>query len=148
MSTRLLALLALAVVAGAMAGSAATFALIQRSFSVPTSGSVTAVNVGVYTDAFCTQDMTSISWGLVPPGGAVSRAAYVKNTGNAPVTLSMAVVNWNPSAANGPITVTWDKTGTVLAPGQSVNATITLSVSAGISGITDFSVSLVITGSG
>jgi hypothetical protein len=145
---RLFCFVALALAVGLLVGSAATYAALQVSFSIPTSGSVFAVNVGVYSDSACTVNLTSISWGAVSPGESVDRTVYVKNTGNAPITLSMATSGWSPSVANGPISISWNREGTALNPGQSTAATITLSTSAGISGITDFNVNIIVTGSG
>ena len=133
---------------GMALGSALTLALTQHSQSIPTSGMVIGIGVGVYSDSACTQNLTSISWGTVRPGESVNRTVYVKNTGNAPIILSMAVSGWNPPAANGQITVSWDKEGSSLGAGQSAAATIVLSVSSSISGVTDFSVNVVITGAG
>jgi archaellum component FlaG (FlaF/FlaG flagellin family) len=78
----------------------------------------------------------------------VSRTIYVKNTGNVPITLSMTTTAWNPAGAAGQITVMWDKESASLNPGQSTSATLTLSVSPSISGVTSFSVNVVVTGSG
>lgn len=148
MDRRLLLFVSVALVIGLLVGSALTYAVMQSSFSFPTSGLVIGIGVGVYSDSACTLNLTSISWGTVSPGAGVDRTVYVKNTGNAPITLSMATSGWSPAAANGPITVSWDREGTVLNVGQSTAATITLSTSAGISGITDFSVTIIVTGSG
>lgn len=138
----------IAIVVIGLALTATTAGLLSISQTVSSSGTVTAVNVGVYSDVGCTQTLTSIDWGSVSPGGSVTRIIYVKNTGNAQITLSMTKTNWNPSGANGPITVSWDRESTTLSPGQSTAATLTLSVSSGISGITAFSVNVVVTGSG
>src|SRR4030067_1671225 len=116
--------------------------------AIPSTGLVVAVNVGVYSDSACTLNLTSIDWGSVYPGGSVPRMIYVKNTGNVPMTLSMAATGWNPAGAAGQINVTWDKENDVLNSGQSTSATLTLSVSPTISGVTSFSMSIVITGSG
>ena len=107
----------LACLVGMLVGSAVTYAVIQRSVSFPTSGLIVGVNVGVFSDSGCTQNLTSISWGLVDPGESVDRIVYVKNTGNAPVTLSMALSGWNPAVANGPISIVWDREGVSLNPG-------------------------------
>jgi hypothetical protein len=122
--------------------------LISVSQSVSSSGSVTAINVGVYSDSSCTQNLTTIDWGTVAPGNSVTKTVYVKNTGNSDITLSMTKNGWNPTSANGPITVTWNKESTTLSAGASAAAIITLSVSSSISGITTFSVNIVITGTG
>jgi archaellum component FlaG (FlaF/FlaG flagellin family) len=138
----------IAIVVIGLVLTATSAGLLSVSQSVSSSGTVTAINVGVYFDVSCTQTLTSIDWGSVSPGGSVTRIIYVKNTGNAQITLSMTKTNWNPTAANGPITLTWNREGTTLNPGQSTTATLTLGVSSSISGITTFSVNVVITGSG
>jgi archaellum component FlaG (FlaF/FlaG flagellin family) len=138
----------IAIVVIGIALTATSAGLLSVSQSVSSTGTVTAINVGVYSDVSCTQTLTSIDWGSVSPGGSVTRIIYVKNTGNAQISLSMTTANWNPSGANGPITLTWNRESTTLNPGQSTAATLTLSVSSGISGITTFSVNVVITGSG
>ena len=145
---RVMLLVTTACIIGMMVGSAVTFAVLQRSVSFPTSGTITAVNVGVYADSACTQNLTSISWGSVEPGESVNRIVYVKNTGNAPVTLSMVTSGWNPAVAYGPISIVWDREGVSLSPGLSISATLALSVSPSVSGITDFGVNIVVTGSG
>jgi hypothetical protein len=140
-----------AIIAIVMVGivlTVTTAGLISVSQSVSSSGSVTAINVGVYSDSSCTQNLTTIDWGTVAPGNSVTKTVYVKNTGNSDITLSMTKNGWNPTSANGPITVTWNKEGTTLSAGASAAAIITLSVSSGISGITTFSVNIVITGTG
>lgn len=133
---------------GMAIGSTVTLAVLNVQRAIPSSGLVVAVNVGVYSDSACTLNLTSIDWGNVYPGGSVSRTIYVRNTGNAPITLSMSTASWNPSTATGQITVTWDKENASLNPGQSTLATLTLNVSPSISGVTSFSVNVVVTGSG
>jgi hypothetical protein len=133
---------------GMVMGSAVTLAVLSVQRAIPSSGLVVAVNVGVYSDTGCTLTLTSIDWGSVYPGDSVPRIIYVKNTGNAPITLSMTTTAWNPAGAAGQINVAWDKENAVLNSGQSTSATLTLSVSQSISGVTSFSVNIVITGSG
>jgi hypothetical protein len=58
----------------------------------------------------------------------------------------MQPTNWNPANANGPLSVSWDKNSTPLAPGQSTLATLKLSVSSSITGISTFSVDVTISG--
>jgi hypothetical protein len=58
----------------------------------------------------------------------------------------METSNWTPAGAEQPITLTWNQEGARLQPGQSVAATLTLSVSPTIADITNFSVQINITG--
>src|SRR3989337_1309896 len=105
-------LVALFVVAaclvGIIVGSAVTFAVLNVQRAIPSTGLVVAVNVGVYSDAACTLNLTSIDWGNVYPGGSVSRTIYVKNTGNVPITLSMTTTSWNRTGAAGHSSLGWD----------------------------------------
>ena len=131
----------------------ATSALLSATQNVPVNGTVDAavdaINVGVYTNSACTTNCTSISAGTLTPGTSKTYTVYVKNTGDVPVTLSMTTSGWNPSTANGPITLTWNRANYNLAVGASVSATLTLTVSSSIStSITAFSFNVAITGTG
>ena len=133
---------------GMALGSTLTFALLTSQRAIPSTGLVVAVDVGVFSDAGCSANLTSIDWGSVYPGESVSRVIYVKNTGNAPVTLSMAASGWNPSVAEGQLVVSWDRESTSLSAGQPVAASLTLKVSSTVHDVSVFSVNVVITGSG
>ena len=141
------AIIAIVAIAGLFL-TLTTAGLISINQSLPSTGTVSTVNVGVYSDSSCTQQLTSISWGSVAPGSSAARTVYVKNTGTNQITLTMTKANWNPISANGPITITWDKESTTLTANQIATATLTLSVSSSISLITTFNVDVVITGTG
>jgi hypothetical protein len=105
------------------------------------------MNIGLYEDSACTVPLTNIDWGALTPGASVAKIVYIKNTQSAAaLTLSMTPTNWNPSTANGPLSITWNKQGVVLAQGQSTAATITLAVSSSTTSITSFSVQISISG--
>lgn len=123
-----------------------TSGLLNITQTVPTSGYVTAINLGVYKDNSCSENLTNIDWGSLSPGDIIYKAIYVKNTGNSPVNIHMTTDSWNPIEANGPITLTWNQENTVLNAGEVVKATLTLNVAANISGINDFSFNIIITG--
>ncbi len=123
-----------------------TAGVLTSSQSVQSNGSITAVNVGVYSDIGCAQNLTSIDWGVLPPGNSTSMMIYIKNTGNVPETLSMATSNWVPSNANTYLTLTWNRANYVLSPNTSVNATLTLTASSGAGALTTFSFNIIITG--
>ena len=131
----------------AIALTASTAAVLTVNQNVPSSGTITTTpNIGIYSDSACTTSMTSISWGSITAGGTATQTVYVKNTGTGTITLSLGASNWSPSGASSYITASWNKDGTQLSAGQSVAATITLTVSSSINGITSFSNTIVITG--
>jgi hypothetical protein len=138
----------IAIIAAGIFLTVTTAGLLSVNQAIPSSGSVSTINVGVYSDSSCTHNLTSIDWGTISPGNSVTRTMYVKNTGNSQIALSMIKTNWNPAGANGPITLTWNRESTTLNAGQVTTATLTLSVSASISGITNFGVDIVIAGTG
>jgi hypothetical protein len=123
-----------------------TAGVLTSSQTVQSGGTITAVNVGVYSDIGCTQNCTSIDWGTLAPGNSMTRTIYVKNTGTVSVTLSMATANWVPSNANTYLTLAWNRDSYVLAAGNSVSATLTLTASASAGSITTFSFNIIITG--
>jgi len=103
--------------------------------------------LGVFSNSACTTPLTSINWGSLTVGGNKTQTIYIKNTSSGlALTLSMATSNLNPAGANGPITLTCNLGGTRLQPGQSVAATITLTLSSAVVDVTNFSVQINITG--
>ena len=114
--------------------------------TVPSTGTVTTVNVGVYSDSECTQNCTSISWGSMYPGNSTSRIIYVKNTGTVPITLSMTTDSWEPIEAEDYLTLTWNPEDDTLNPGQSTPATLTLLVAPDTGNLTTFNFNIIITG--
>jgi hypothetical protein len=123
-----------------------TAGALVSSQTIPSGGTITAVNVGVYSNSACTSNCTSIDWGTLSPGGSTTKTIYVKNTGTIPVTLSMAPANWSPSNANNYLTVTWNRANYALAAGASVSAILTLTASSSAGSLTNFSFDVVITG--
>ncbi len=113
---------------------------------VPLSGSVTGVNVDLYTDMYCTIPCTSLNVGSVAPGTSATQNIYVKNSGTAAMTLSMAVSAWNPSNAGSYLTLSWNRAGYVLAANASVQAVLTLTAAANTGSLTTFSCNVTITG--
>ncbi|MCW4003170.1 MAG: hypothetical protein NWE95_04565 [Candidatus Bathyarchaeota archaeon] len=152
MQTKIPAITVLAIILISLALTLTAYSATNVSININSSGLITTTStpsssLGVYSDSACTVPLTALDWGSLSPGGTVTKNVYLKNTqGTATLTLGMTTSNWNPTSANGPITVTWNKQGTTLAPGQSTAATLTLTVSSSISGITSFNVQIAITG--
>jgi hypothetical protein len=132
----------------AIASGFAVSGLLSVSKSISSTGSVKGINVEVYWDSACTIIADTIDWGTPEPGESVVRMVYVKNTGNAPMNISMTTSSWTPSGADTYLTLSWDREGVNLAADEVVQATLTLSVSNSITGITDFSFNVTVEGTG
>ena len=114
--------------------------------TIPSDGTVTTVNLGVYSDSECTENCTSISWGSLYPSNSTSKTVYVKNTGTAPITLTMTADAWTPTNADDYLTLDWDQQDTVLDVGESVTAILTLTAATDTGELQDFNVNIVIAG--
>ncbi len=143
MSTTLALLTALAV--GVMALAFVSAGFVQNR-TISNNGTIRAVGVGVFWDPACTNETSSINWGLLAPGSTATTVLYVRNNGTVSVSLSAAFGNWNPSGASLYLTPGWNSTGYVLGKGQVVAAALSLTVSASITGITNFSYDITIAG--
>ena len=142
----LVVILSLTIIAIAL--TCTTYAALTTNLRVDASGSVSATaNLGIYSDSTCQTPLTTIEWGAPTPGTSITRIIYIKNTGvGVSLSLSLTTSNWDPAIANGPITVSLDKTGTRLSPGQSTAASMTLTVSPTTVDITNFSLAITIIG--
>ena len=132
----------------ALASSLVVSGLLTVSKTLSSTGSVKAINVEVFWDLACTQVVSSIDWGTPEPGDSVNRTVYVKNSGSAPMNVSLSASGWVPVEAGNYLTLSWDREGAVVAVDEVVQAVLTLDVSGSITGITDFSFDIVIEGTG
>jgi hypothetical protein len=123
-------------------------ALLTSETRVLSVGIVKTVGVGAFWDISCTSRVTEIDWGVVEPGYHVNSTIYLKNEGNAPITLSLNTENWSPSNASNYITLSWDYADQTLDLGAVVKVNLTLNVSSDVMGITSFTFDIVITGAG
>ncbi len=138
-----LAMISLATVSGL-----AVSGLLTASKTLSSSGSVKAINVEVYWDIEGTQTVDNIDWGLPGPGDMVNRSMFVKNSGNSPMNLSLTSTSWTPAEAETHLFLSWNEEGISIDPGEVVMVTLTLEVSEAVTGITDFSFTITIEGSG
>ena len=111
-------------------------------------GSLKTIDIEAYWDANLTNRVNGINWGLLEPGGQKSFSIYLHNEGNSAVTLSESTSNWNPSATATYLTLSWDYNGQTIEADKNLQVTLTLSVSADITGITNFSFDIIVVGTG
>jgi hypothetical protein len=131
------------VVASVLASIAVVYALTYTSAYVRSVGTVKALGVGVYWDKSCSQAVSSIDWGLAQPCSVKNVTIYIRNEGNAPITLSLQTSNWNPPNAADYISLSWNYKGQAINANQVIAVTLTLSISSSIQGITSFSFDII-----
>ncbi|MDH7564242.1 MAG: hypothetical protein QHH24_05095 [Candidatus Bathyarchaeota archaeon] len=120
--------------------------LLTAYQQINNTGIVKAVGVGVYEDAGCTKNVTSISWGILYPDTNANFTVYIKNEGNIPITLNMTISNWNPTQTSQYITLSWNREDYVLTAKSVIQARLNLSVSPNVSEITTFRFDIIIIG--
>jgi hypothetical protein len=138
-------LLILAIASMAVVGTT-VLALLSTSRTISSTGNVKAVKVGVYKDVNCSQAVTTIDWGTLTPGSSANSTVYIRNEGTVTLVLTRTVGNWNPSPASGNFTVGWNREGSAVGAGATIQATLNLTVSQSISGVSSFSFDITITG--
>ena len=140
-----LAILLCAIAAGIFG---TVLSMLQASKTVPNAGSVKGVGVGIYWNSACTNQTSSISWGILDPGSNKTVNIYVRNEGNAVVTLSKTTQNWNPSNASSYMSLTWNYANRTLSINQVLQVSLTLAVSSNVTGINTFNFDITITATG
>ena len=140
--------LALGAIVIAVIGCFAVSGLLNVSRTFSSTGTVKAINVEVFWDLGCTQPVSDMGWGLIEPGENVTNTVYLKNTGNAALTLNMSYANWNPASAGNYIVLSWNREGLYIDVDEVLAADILMSVSDTITGITGYSFEITILGEG
>ena len=135
-------LIAVVIIAFVLGVTALSYILLHNV------GNVKAINVEIYWDSGCTNEVSLIDWGIIEPGTTENVTLYILNAGNSNVMLSMNTTNWSPSSASNYITLSWDYEDQSIGPSQVLQTTLTLSMSPSIQVITSFSFDIIITGSG
>jgi hypothetical protein len=121
-------------------------AALSASTTVLLDGTINTINVEAYSDSACTQPLTALNVGNVNPGSTITEIIYIKNTGSISVTLTMATSGWSPTGANTYLTLSWNRQNEFLDAGDSVSATLTLTVASNTGSLITFSCSVTITG--
>jgi len=120
--------------------SARTQMYSYGSIQIQTAG------IAVYRDAGCTTKVSTVPWGILTPGSTGSYTLYVRNEGTASLNLFLDTANWSPTNAANYMTLNWNYGGQAIAPNQVIQVTLRLTVSPSISGITNFSFDIALTG--
>ena len=128
--------------------SCVVMALLTTQTTVPGTGSIKGVGVGVYWDLQCTNQTSALNFGLLEPGSSKNFTLYLKNKGNTLLTLNMTSEEWNPTNATEYLTLTWNREGQQLNAGEVTDFIIMLSVSSNVTGIDSFSMDIIISGTG
>ena len=133
-------ILILASLAGAVGG------LLSVDVAIPSEARMAAVDVGVFWDITCTQNVTNVDWGTCEPQQNKTLTLYVKNTGESPITGSLNTSQWIPEQAADYISLDWDFGFEPLQAGMVRETDFILMVSCNITGVEEFYFLITVTG--
>ena len=136
--------------AGFIAIAIVITAIIIYSYSVSLSGGGTIISdtagIQIYGDYALTKEIKAVNWGELHPNNRAEVTLWIKNNGTVPVRLTMFADSWNPSNAENYLTITWTYNDSLLNPSSYMAIDMILDVSPNVTGITDFSCIVHITG--
>lgn len=141
---RILFLLLVAMAVSVIIGGG--LALLTKRVTISSTGTIKALGIGIYSDKECTHAVSSFNWGLTEPGMVREQSVYIRNEGNVEASLYLETENWDPSEASDYIVLSWDYSGQIIKPTETIQVTFSLSISDEIdgSGITAFDFDIVI----
>jgi hypothetical protein len=122
----------------------ATIIGIAYFYRIPSTGTIKAVGCAVYWDSNLTKPVTTIKWGICEPGKEYNRSVYIKNTSNVATNLTLGTENWDPTTASDYVTLYWNYDNHTLAVNEVIPVVLTLAIAGDITGITNFSFTIVI----
>ena len=124
--------------------------IIFTSVNLQTHGTIVTNNpdIDVFADQECTKEISAIEWGNINAGGSSTVTIFVRNSGNVPLTMSMATSNYDPASAQNYLTLTWNQENTWLSPSSVIPCDFILSASPLVVDITEFRFQVEINGTG
>ena len=139
---------ALVVVAAVMVVTIIVAAGMHKTFTMPCKGKIKGIGVGIFWDPNATLPVEYVDWGILEPGETVSEVLYFKSQSNVNITLTMATYNWDPPNATEYMNLSWNYTSQPLTPKSVTPIEMVLHVYSNITGITEFTFDITITGTG
>jgi hypothetical protein len=100
------------------------------NLTVPSIGTIHVTGVDAYGgDIKSANGTMSIDWGTLYLGDSKNASFYLKSISNIPIKLAFNVTNWSPEGIAPYMTLSWNYTGTQIAPQEEIPVGFTLSLS-------------------
>jgi len=125
-----------------------TVLVLMMNRPVSSTGRIKSVNCEIWADANRTIKLQLVDWGVLAPGDVAAVTFWVQNIGNINGTLSFNVTDWQFTTVMPNSTVTgnvsgyfvysWNYTGHVLKPFETVPIQMQLAVSPQIQNVGQF----------
>jgi len=96
---------------------------------VPSLGTIRTIGVEAYWDKNLENEIKRINWGTIWPGSLRRFTLYLRSMSNIETTLSLNTTNWNPANISEYMNLSWNYNGAILHSGETIQVTLTLTVS-------------------
>lgn len=142
----LVGILAIVVLVASLGFTLVGFGAINRSIILSSGGTVNLpVGVGFYWDSNCISPVSFVDWGEIQPGSTVNVTVFVRNEGGQDISLNITAENWYPTETAAYMIFSIDYTGQTINPNETVQITLSLTISSSIERITSFSFDITVT---
>ena len=102
--------------------------LARFSVGVPSVGTIYVAGAEAYGgDIKPINGVPSIDWGTIQCGDSKNVTFYLRSISNVQIRLAFAATDWNPEGLKNYVTLSWNYSGTQLAPKQEIPICFTLS---------------------
>jgi len=128
--------------------AAVTVALLMAIRPVSSTGKIKAIGCEIWADANRIIKLQQVDWGVLSPGDVAAVTFWVQNIGNLNGTLSFNITSWQfttvianstlPSNASNYLVYSWNYSGAVLKPFDTVPVQMQLAVAPNIQNISQF----------
>ena len=112
---------------------------------VNTRGNLKTVGVQAYSSSNRTI-LESIDWGKIGVGETKNVTAYIHNTGNTNATITVTTTNYQPATLINYSSFHCPLNNTILRSDQIVETVFTLHIHHNVTGVTDFTFIIIVTG--
>lgn len=128
--------------------SAVVVTLLIYGQPVSSTGKIRAIGCDIWADTNRTIKLQQIDWGVLSPGDIAGITFWIQNIGNVNGTLSFNVTDWKfatvtpnstlPGNASSYLVLSWNYSGAVMKPFETVPVQMQLAVSPQIANISQF----------
>ena len=94
---------------------------------IQNSGRITVIGLEAYGgDISSANGDFLVDWGTIYVGSSRSVLFYLRSVSNVPTTLIFSVDNWEPKGLEAYMHISWNYSGTQVAPGEEISVRIDL----------------------
>jgi len=99
------------------------------NMKVPSLGTIFVIDVEAYWDGNLENKTDTIDWGTIPIGSSRNATLYLQSISNLKTTLQLNTTNWSPQNISEFMNLTWNYDGRQINPLETIQVTLTLSLS-------------------